>query len=607
MIVSGLDTRDGPGEDAHVLAVVDRFELTNAVKMVIWDLDETFWRGTLTEGGIDLVPANIEILKELASRGIVSSICSKNEHEAVRSILEAHDLWGYFVFPAISFESKGAAVASIIRAANLRPDNVLFIDDNRLNLNEALAHAPHLMIAEPEAILSDLLLRPQTTGASDPGLVKLRQYQQIQFKRETEEREGLGTEDFLRRSDISIEIDIDVERYLPRVVDLINKSNQLNFTKKRLPDTASVTALQEKLGYQGVHAGVVKARDRYSDYGVIGFFMATRSAGHWSLEHFVFSCRIMNMGIEQYVFELLKQPACDIVAPVAHGLRPFTRVDWIRIETVSATDLAETPDIKLLFLGGCDLLQVATYCGARRSEYVNSLHGDKPVRYDDFGFLLNPRALMARSPALKEFCAWKAETADLFDADLAEADVVVLSLLPATFRPQFILQGDLLARRFNVDVARVEAMSVDSHETPLAVRLEPDQKARMLKLTIARVARLSGKAKVRILLGVVVRGGGLGEKRARDFNATIRSLCAESGTFTFLDIEPLVADEDLLPENHLTRRAAFEIAKAVNALVAQAPTPAIGPTGDDDSEDADWRDLIAELRAQASRSRTHPL
>ena len=39
-----------------------------AVRLVIWDLDETFWRGTLTEGGITFLPEHKEIVIELARR-----------------------------------------------------------------------------------------------------------------------------------------------------------------------------------------------------------------------------------------------------------------------------------------------------------------------------------------------------------------------------------------------------------------------------------------------------------------------------------------------------------------------------------------------------------
>jgi predicted enzyme involved in methoxymalonyl-ACP biosynthesis len=29
------------------------FTLREKVKLVVWDLDETFWKGTLSEGGVD--------------------------------------------------------------------------------------------------------------------------------------------------------------------------------------------------------------------------------------------------------------------------------------------------------------------------------------------------------------------------------------------------------------------------------------------------------------------------------------------------------------------------------------------------------------------------
>jgi hypothetical protein len=50
--------------------------MAETIKLVIWDLDETFWRGTLDEGGItQYVQAHHDIVVELAQRGIMSSIC----------------------------------------------------------------------------------------------------------------------------------------------------------------------------------------------------------------------------------------------------------------------------------------------------------------------------------------------------------------------------------------------------------------------------------------------------------------------------------------------------------------------------------------------------
>src|SRR5947207_2533847 len=88
--------------------------LENKVKLLIWDLDDTFWSGTLTEGGITPIPRNGELVVELSKRGIINSICSKNDHDAAKAKLIELGVWDYFVFPTISFSPKGQAVAEMI-------------------------------------------------------------------------------------------------------------------------------------------------------------------------------------------------------------------------------------------------------------------------------------------------------------------------------------------------------------------------------------------------------------------------------------------------------------------------------------------------------------
>jgi len=57
------------------------------IRLVIWDLDETFWNGTLTEGGITPIQSNIDMIETLNSRGIVNAICSKNHFEEAKQAL----------------------------------------------------------------------------------------------------------------------------------------------------------------------------------------------------------------------------------------------------------------------------------------------------------------------------------------------------------------------------------------------------------------------------------------------------------------------------------------------------------------------------------------
>jgi FkbH-like protein len=123
--------------------------IPSKVKLVVWDFDETFWRGALSEEGIVAIARNIEMVRELSRRGIVNSICSKNDFERAKAKLVELDIWDYFVFPRIGFNPKGKAVAEMIECAALRPENVLFLDDNRLNLEEVKFFNKGIMTAHP--------------------------------------------------------------------------------------------------------------------------------------------------------------------------------------------------------------------------------------------------------------------------------------------------------------------------------------------------------------------------------------------------------------------------------------------------------------------------
>jgi hypothetical protein len=71
-----------------------RLRAFEAVRVVVWDLDDTFWHGTLSEGGIgEYVREHHNTVIELARRGILSSICSKNDFVAVEQVLRQEGLW----------------------------------------------------------------------------------------------------------------------------------------------------------------------------------------------------------------------------------------------------------------------------------------------------------------------------------------------------------------------------------------------------------------------------------------------------------------------------------------------------------------------------------
>lgn len=549
--------------------------LPHQVRLVIWDLDDTFWDGMLTEGGARLIDANVALVKALCARGIVSSIASKNDLAEARALLRGAGIWEYFIFPRIAFEPKGPAIAAIIDAANLRPDNVLFIDDLPLNLAEARHFAPGIMTALPSEILPHLLDLPQARGKDDSGLTRLRQYKNLEEKAFDQDGATGSNEDFLRGCDIHLSIDYDIEPEFERVVELINRSNQLNFTKRRIETAEQRAAFRLGLGAFGAHAGIVRVSDRYGDYGIVGFYLTINPDGSNRLADFVFSCRTMNMGIEQYVYDMLKRPAIDIVGPVANGLAMFDRIDWITRDQAGAVAAVAATDDKLVLVGGCDLLQVASYCGANRAEYVNQVEDGVIRHYDDVGFILSDRGAVARSTILAQIPCWSADDALRFDRDLADSRLVIASLWDTLFG-QYILTDDGVLVRCSVGQDTLTSYLEAHPDAGFAARcrfleLTLRQKAELIRRSFDRIAALSPNAARRVIVGRNVRTSPHGRDLRRFYNRVCRRYCERTGLFTFLDIDDIVPAAEVIDGTHFSRQGYFRIAGTIGALIGQSP------------------------------------
>jgi FkbH-like protein len=340
------------------------------LKLVIWDLDDTLWRGTLSEGEVELIGAHAEIVRELNRRGIVNSICSKNDFAAAQRRLEEEGLWGEFVFPSIEWTPKGGRVAQVVEDMQLRPQNVLFVDDNVGNLQEALHYAPELQIADV-SVLASLLSQPQAAGKDDRALTRVEQYRSLERKKADRKSAPVSNEEFLRSCAIEVELAEPGPADAERLLELVNRSNQLNFTKSRLTEQDFAALLADRANRETRY---VRVRDRYGDYGVSGFY----SLSDGRLSHFVFSCRILHMGIEQWLYARLGRPAITIVGEVASSLELDRPVDWVTfVDDPDERPATRRPapssraSSRVLLKGGCDLFMLNGFLGgAIKTEFT---------------------------------------------------------------------------------------------------------------------------------------------------------------------------------------------------------------------------------------------
>lgn len=535
--------------------------IANRVKLVIWDLDDTFWRGALEEGGGEPIARNIEIVRTLSRRGIVNAICSKNDFETAKARLQELDVWDEFVFPRIAFAPKGQAIAEMIAATQLRAENVLFLDDNKSNLEEARYFSSALMTAHPDDVMDGLLDHPHLAGHSDPGRARLGQYRQLQRKREERGASVLSNEAFLRASDIRVEIRYDVDADFERIVELIERANQLNYTKRRLDSPERVAQLRGRLSAFSCHAGTVRVRDRYGDYGLVGFFLMRQRAAKRKLAYFVFSCRTMNMGLEQYVYDLLGQPEIEIVPPVAYGLSSHAKIDWIGDGPQGAPAVPSRP---LLLLGGCDLLQLSAYCSRDRLEFVNTQQSGTMVRYDDPGFVLSDRDAIGRCETLRTIPCWKHADALDFDDGIATRDTIILSLWSSMNGSYFRTREGVLLR-MNGPQHRFCLKNFSELVARNLKEVTLNDAARLSLISEALVAIAARSRGAVFLLGCNARSGKQLPRR-RAYNDACRDWCARrGGRFHFVDVDRIVPPERVMGDSHFARAGYYAIARHILA------------------------------------------
>jgi FkbH-like protein len=324
-------------------------------KVVIWDLDDTLWKGTLSEGKVELNSGRADLVKRLATCGVLNSICSKNDPDQAREKLTEFGLWDFFVFPSIQWGPKGPAVKNLLNLIKLRAENTIFVDDNELNSREVLHYNPGITTLHPSELDR---FGFSTLKEKDPALKRLHNYKHLEEKEASKQLFIGSNEDFLRQSDIKITIgplsseDPETER----VLDLINRTNQLNFTKVRYP--AGYASLIQYLTKGSLKNIKIYASDKFGNYGLIGFVSLDESL---TVRHFLFSCRVLDLGIEKVVYKYVKNkfPKVNFPFPTT----PLEKdIDWITVEErLNYSEPSRIKKSNFLFPGLCEAEAIQSF------------------------------------------------------------------------------------------------------------------------------------------------------------------------------------------------------------------------------------------------------
>jgi len=274
-------------------------------KLIIWDLDDTLWTGTLADGDDPVLnETRAGFVRALNTHGIVSAICSKNDHAAARARLEAMGMWDQFVFPRIAFVPKGAVVKAMIEDMQLRPANTLFIDDNPHNLREVADSVPGIRTLDATSPECDAFLAQMAADHAHIDKNRIADYRVLETRIAERQDNELSDEAFLIQSGIHATFTdrMDNLEFADRMEELVNRSNQLNYTQSRIEPGTLRDRIQDIDHYETLSAFVW---DKYGYYGLVG--VAVYAFRTRTLEHFAFSCRIMHMGVEDAMIRHLAE------------------------------------------------------------------------------------------------------------------------------------------------------------------------------------------------------------------------------------------------------------------------------------------------------------
>src|SRR6185312_454811 len=260
--------------------------LGRSSKALVLDLDNTLWGGVIGDDGLEGIKlgqgsalgeafvAFQRYARDLARRGVILAVCSKNDEANALEPFEKHpemvlrreDIACF----AANWTDKASNLREIAERLNIGLDAVVFADDNPFERNIVRRELP--MIAVPEL--------PEDPALFSRCLADAGYFEATSLTNEDFERTALYQTNAARESLLASTTDLDAylrslemtlvyrpidEPGMTRVVQLINKTNQFNLTTTRYTegDIRSIQADERAIALQ------FRLVDKLGDNGMI--------------------------------------------------------------------------------------------------------------------------------------------------------------------------------------------------------------------------------------------------------------------------------------------------------------------------------------------------
>lgn len=298
-------------------------------KALIFDCDNTLWKGILGEDGFKGIQmsendkagkpfAEVQNLAlELNKNGVILGLCSKNNPDDVENVLEKHpDMLlknKNITIKKINWVNKAQNLREIAKELNIGIDSLVFVDDSDFEINLVKKQIPeittikvpektHLYPSEIRKIFS-LFFKNFIT---DEDKKKTEQYKS-QVKRKELESQANSFNDYLKSLEMSISVHVNDKTIIERMAQMTQKTNQFNLTTKRYTEAQIRNFVEQP----DVDVYAISVVDKFGDSGVTGLAIIKNNNTIAEIDTFLMSCRIIGRNIEfkfmDFIIEKIKQ------------------------------------------------------------------------------------------------------------------------------------------------------------------------------------------------------------------------------------------------------------------------------------------------------------
>lgn len=346
-------------------------------KVLALDLDNTLWGGVVADDGLEGIEigdtsprgeaykAFQNYIVSLKDRGMLLAVVSKNDRARAIEPFEKHpDMVlkpADFVSFKANWEPKSDNIRQMAADLELGLDSFVFVDDNPAEIEIVRQFAPQVTTillgpdpAEYVAQLQDCrFFEPASITGEDAR--RTTQYR-VEAKRRTLLASATDMESYLESLAMEAVIAEFAPVDVPRLAQLINKSNQFNLTTHRRTEAE----VQPLIGRPDYLCFSVRLKDRFGDHGLISIVIGHVQGETVEVDTWLMSCRVLKRQVEETVVNELARLA------IAKGAR---RVKGIYLPT------AKNEMVRELYLRMGFQPEAVT---AERGEYLLALDSFQP-------------------------------------------------------------------------------------------------------------------------------------------------------------------------------------------------------------------------------------